>query len=59
MQGRPKWLQGEGRVKPPVEVLPAPEFPPMEDFPLEQTRDDTLPGGIHPGDKNQWSAGTP
>ncbi|XP_077936125.1 uncharacterized protein LOC144383152 [Gasterosteus aculeatus] len=34
---------GEGEpVEPPVETPPAPEFRSMEDFPLEQSRDDTL-----------------
>ena len=31
-----------GSVGLPAEALRAPDFPPMEDFPLKQSRDDTL-----------------
>ena len=34
--------RGPGSVGLPAEALQAPDFPPMEDFPLEQSRDDTL-----------------
>ena len=34
--------RGPGSVGLPAEALRAPDFPPMEDFPLKQSRDDTL-----------------
>ena len=34
--------RGPGSVGLPAEALQVPDFPPMEDFPFEQSRDDTL-----------------